>query len=321
MNPLSEFWPARASAYAGHIDLLMWAFTVIVALLAGPVFVLTAWFAVKYRRGQTANREHIISESWPIELSWAAIPFVVVIGFFIYAAWLFFGLQHAPADALTINVVAKQWMWKFQHPEGQHEIDDLHVPAGQPVRLVMTSQDVIHDLYLPALRIKQDVLPGRFTSLWFKADRPGVYRLLCSQFCGLDHSVMGGRFIVMPQADYARWLATSLVAGDLAAQGKAVYARLGCGGCHDAGSTVRAPALAGLAGASVPLADGRTVIADAKYLRDSIVAPNRDVAAGYAAVMPTYANLIGEDEMVPLIAYLQSLAPGHRQAASQDAVR
>jgi cytochrome c oxidase subunit 2 len=287
----------------------MWAFTGVVVVLAGPVFVLIAAFAIKYRRGQPANREHIINQSLPVELSWALIPFVVVIGFFIYAAWLFFSVHQPPPGTLTIDVVAKQWMWKFQHPEGQREIDDLHVPVGQPVRLVMTSQDVIHDLYLPALRIKQDVLPGRYTSLWFKADKPGVYRLLCSQFCGLDHALMRGRFIVMPQADYARWLTTSQVDGGLAAEGKAIYARLGCGGCHDLGSAVRAPPLAGLAGSSVPLADGRTVIADAQYLRDSILIPNRDVVAGYTAVMPTYANLVGEDEMVPLIAYLQSLAP------------
>ena len=291
----------------------MWAFTGVVVVLAGPVFVLIAAFAIRYRRGQAVDRGHLINESLPIELSWAAIPFAVVIGFFIYAAWQFFAQHQPPADAMTVDEVAKQWMWKFQHPGGQREIDDLHVPVGQPIRLVMTSQDVIHDLYLPALRIKQDVLPGRYTSFWFKADRTGVYRLLCSQFCGLDHSVMGGRLIVMPQAEYARWLTTSQVDGGLAAQGKAIYARLGCGGCHDAGGTVRAPALAGLAGSGVPLADGRTVVADAQYLRDSILVPNREVAAGYAPIMPTYANIIGEEEMVPLVAYLQSLAPVRAQ--------
>ena len=313
MNP---FWPERASVYAGHVDLLMWAFTGVVALLAGPVFLLILWFAIKYRRGQAADREHVIDQSMWIEVSWAVIPFVLTVGFFVYAAWIFVGLQRAPAGALTIDVVAKQWMWKFQHPEGQREIDDLHVPVDQPVKLVMTSQDVIHSLYLPALRIKQDVLPGRYTSLWFKADRPGTYRVICSQFCGLDHSVMGGRFIVMRQADYARWLATSQVDASLAGQGKALYARLGCGGCHDGASAVRAPSLVGLAGQATPLQDGRVVTADAQYLRDSVMAPNRDVAAGYPAAMPTYANLIGEDQVTALVAYLQSLAPARSGAAS-----
>jgi cytochrome c oxidase subunit 2 len=309
MSGLGDLWPARASAYAGQVDVLMWAFTGVVVLLAGPVFILIAVFAFRYRRGRAADREHLINESLPIELSWSLVPFVVVIGFFAYAAWLFFGLHRPPADALTIDVVAKQWMWKFQHPEGQREINDLHVPAGQPVKLVMTSQDVIHDLYLPELRIKQDVLPGRYTNLWFEADRPGVYRLLCSQFCGLDHAAMGGRFVVLAPADYARWLATARVDGSLAAQGAALYRRLGCGGCHGAGSVVRAPPLEGLAGSPVPLADGRTLVADAQYLHDSILRPNLDVAAGYAPSMPTYANLASEDDVLALVAYLQSLGP------------
>jgi cytochrome c oxidase subunit 2 len=316
-----EFWPARASVYAGHIDVLMWAFTLLVVLLAAPVFVLTFWFALKYRRGQAADRDHVIERSMWIEISWSVIPFLLTIGFFIYAAWIFVGLQRAPADALTIDVVGKQWMWKFQHPEGQKEIDDLHVPVGQPVKLVMTSQDVIHSLYLPELRIKQDVLPGRYTTLWFKADRPGVYRVLCAQFCGLDHSVMGGRFTVMRQVDYARWLAASQVDASLAGQGRALYVRLGCGGCHDSGpggqgGSVRAPSLVGLAGEPVPLADGRTATADAQYLHDSLTQPNRDVAAGYAAVMPTYANLVDEGQIAALVAYLQSLAPARSGAAS-----
>jgi cytochrome c oxidase subunit 2 len=302
-------WPERASDYASRIDLLMWGFTGVTALLAGPVLVLMVVFAVKYRRGKLADRSRPLNRSTLIEVSWTIAPFLLTVGFFVYAAWLYYGLHRPPPGALSVQVVAKQWMWKFQHPEGQREINDLHVPAGEAVRLVMTSQDVIHSLYLPALRIKQDVLPGRYTSLWFTADRPGVYRLECTQFCGTAHSVMGGRFIVMRPADYARWLAASAVDESLAGQGAALYRRLGCGGCHDAGSTVRAPPLAGVAGRPVALADGRTVRADGQYLHDSLVLPNRDVVAGYRPVMPTYAGLIGEDETTTLVAYLQSL-PG-----------
>jgi cytochrome c oxidase subunit 2 len=313
---MNEFWPARASVYAGHVDLLMWAFTGVVVLLSAPVFILIAWFAVKYRRGQVVDREHIINQNMAIEVSWSLIPFLLTVGFFVYAAWLFIGLQRPPPDALTIDVVGKQWMWKFQHPEGQREINDLHVPAGQAVKLVMTSQDVIHDLYLPELRIKQDVLPGRYTSLWFKADRPGVYRVLCSQFCGADHSVMGGRFTVMAPADYARWLQTSRVDLTLAGQGRVLYGKLGCGGCHDAASNVRAPMLAGLYGSPVPLADGRTVTADTQYLHDSLLLPNKAVAAGFPAIMPTYAGQVSEGDITALVAYVQSLGSVRPGAAS-----
>jgi cytochrome c oxidase subunit 2 len=317
MSNFSAFWPERASAYAGQVDLLMWAFTGVIILLAGPVFVLTLWFAIKYRRGKPADRTPPSDRNLWIEVSWSVAPFLLTIGFFIYAAWLYFGITtRPPPDALTINVVGRQWMWKFQHPEGQREIDDLHVPAGQPVRLVMTSQDVIHSLYLPALRIKQDVLPGRYTGFWFKADKPGVYRLHCAEFCGADHAVMGGRFIVLAPADYARWLETSQVDATLAGQGAALYRRLNCGGCHDPGATAKAPQLAGVAGSPVALADGRVVTADAQYLHDALVLPNKDLVAGYPAVMPTYANLIGEDDIAALAAYLQSLAPAKAGSAS-----
>ena len=304
---MSSFWPARASAYAGHVDLLMWVFTGVVALLSAPVFLLTFYFAWKYRRGRPADRDHVINRSPLIETSWAVIPFLLTIGFFAYAAWMYFNLQRPPPGALTVDVVGKQWMWKFQHPGGQREIDDLHVPAGQPVRLVMTSQDVIHSLYLPELRIKQDVLPGRYTQFWFTADRPGVYRILCSQFCGFDHSQMIGRFVVLSPADYGRWLQAGQTDLTLAGRGRMLYGRLGCSGCHDPGGPVRAPPLNGLAGAAVPLSDGRTITADAQYLHDSITDPNREVATGYSAVMPTYSGVADEGQIQALVAYIQSL--------------
>lgn len=310
---LNPFWPVHASAYAEKIDLLMWAFTLLILLLTVPVFVLLVVFAVKYRRGKPANRGHSPDRSVVIETSWSVIPFLLTIGFFVYAAWLFFLDHNPPAGALTIDVVGQQWMWKFQHPEGQREINTLHVPVGQAVRLVMTSQDVIHSLYLPELRLKQDVLPGRYTTLWFVADRPGVYRIHCTQFCGADHAAMGGGLYVLTPSDYAAWLKTSGVEGSLAAQGAALYRQLGCGGCHGAGSTVRAPALEGLYGRPIPLADGRIVTADDAYLRDAIVAPNKDVAAGYAPTMPTFANVVDEGQAQQLVAYIKSLPGEDRQ--------
>jgi cytochrome c oxidase subunit 2 len=242
-----------------------------------------------------------------METSWSVIPFLLILVFFYWATTLFMAQQSPPDDALTINVVAKQWMWKFQHTEGAREINDLHVPAGRPVRLTMTSQDVIHSLYLPALRIKQDVLPGRYTQLWFTADSPGTYALRCAEYCGTDHSEMVGRFIVMRPEDYARWLQAAAIDGGLAVRGKELFHRLGCSGCHTSGSAVHAPSLAGVYGSLVPLADGRIVRADAQYIHDSIMLPNQDVAAGYEPIMPPFGKLIDEEQVVQLQAYIRSL--------------
>jgi cytochrome c oxidase subunit 2 len=302
-----SLWPQTASLYARHVDGLIWSFTALVVLLTAPVFILIFAFAVRYRRGKAADRTQPPDRSVLVETSWTLLPFLLTVGFFIYAAWLFFQLHRPPADALTIDVVAKQWMWKFQHPEGQREINTLHVPVGQPVKLIMTSQDVIHSLYLPALRIKQDVLPGRYTTLWFAADRPGVYRLHCAEFCGTDHAVMGGGLYVMTQQDYARWLQQSGVDASLAAQGAALFRQLGCSGCHGPSATVHAPKLEGVYGRQTPLSDGRIVTADEQYVHDSIVQPNRDVAAGYPDIMPTFGNVLSEEQVMQLVAYVKSL--------------
>jgi cytochrome c oxidase subunit 2 len=311
MNELFR-WPQVASHYASQVDVLAATFAVLVIVLSAPVFVLMLVFALRYRRGRPANRKGRAGGNIWLEASWTLIPFFLIIFFFTWSASLFFQLHRPPADAQVIQVVAKQWMWKFQHPEGAREINDLHVPAGVPIRLQMISQDVIHSLYLPVLRIKQDVLPDRYTSLWFTADRPGVYPLRCAEFCGTDHSEMGGRLIAMRPEDYARWLTQADNDSDLAALGAALFRRLGCSGCHAAGSAVHAPPLAGLYGSVVPLADGRIVRADDQYVHDSIMLPNRDVAAGYRPIMPTFGNIIDEDQVLALEAYIRSLktAPG-----------
>jgi cytochrome c oxidase subunit 2 len=303
-----QLWPPEASAHAAAVDWLFAGFSILIFLLTAPVFVLLAAYAIIYRRGRKADRSNTRNEVTWIEISWAAIPFVLTLGFFVYSSWLFFQVGRPPADALTVDVVAKQWMWKFEHPGGQREIDELHVPAGQPVKLIMTSQDVIHSLYLPALRLKQDTVPGRYTSLWFKADRPGTYPLRCAEFCGFDHSVMGGRFIVMRPEDYARWLSQAGTDGSLAEQGFALFRKLGCSGCHGANSSRRAPSLEGVYGRPTALDDGRVVTADEQYLRDSILYPSKEVAAGYAPIMPTFAGQVDEAELLRLVAYLKSIA-------------
>lgn len=303
-----------ASDYAGRLDVLMASFTALVALLSLPVFLLIFIFAVRYRRSRPANREHRPRGNFWLEISWSLIPFLAVLVFFVVATRMYFDIQRPPEDALVVNVVAKQWMWKFQHPEGQREINTLHVPAGEPVKLVMSSDDVIHSLFLPALRIKQDVLPGRYTRLWFVADRPGTYKLLCAEYCGTDHSKMGGSFVVMRPADYSRWLASAVSDPSPALAGAALYKTLGCAACHEDRASRRAPPLAGLYRSRVPLAAGARVLADEQYIRDSIVAPNQALHAGYRPIMPSYRNLVDAEELDRLVSYVKSLR-GEREGA------
>lgn len=309
MSAGMELWPPQASEHAEKVDLLIGSFGVVVWLLTLPVFVLMAWFAIRYRRSRDVNREHAPARNPWIELSWSAIPFALALIFYVWATVLYFDLYRPPANALAIHVVAKQWMWKFQHPEGAKEINALHVPAGMPVKLIMTSEDVIHSLYVPALRIKEDVVPGRYTSLWFNAVREGHYPLRCAEFCGTDHSVMGGTLIVMRPDRYAAWVARNKDGGTdatLAQSGARLFRQLGCSGCHGNASTVQAPPLEGIFGRPVALSDGSTLIADDQYLSDSVMLPNKQIAAGYPPVMPTYGNVLKPEQVNALVAYLKS---------------
>jgi cytochrome c oxidase subunit 2 len=216
---------------------------------------------------------------------------------------------------MQIFIVGKQWMWKAQHPGGQREINELHVPAGQNVRLVLASQDVIHSFFVPALRIKQDVVPGRYETMWFRAETPGRYHLFCAEYCGTDHAHMGGWVTVMNPRDYGNWLQGQGGQTSLADQGQQLYRRYGCSGCHEPGGTVRAPPLEGVFGSPVPLSDGSVTIADEKYIRDSILDPKAQVAAGYQPVMPTFAGQISEDDLAKLVAYIESIGPSGGRAA------
>ena len=313
-----NLWPVQASHHAGQVDLMIGSFGLLVALLSAPVFILMAFYMIRYRVGRRADRSHQHPGNVWLEVSWATIPFLLVLGFYAWSTVSLLGQESPPDDAMTIDVVAKQWMWKFQHAEGPREINELHVPLGVPVRLTMTSQDVIHSLYLPALRIKQDVLPGRYTQEWFVADRPGTYPLRCAEYCGTDHSVMGGRLIVMPRAAFAAWLAQAGADRSMAERGRALYDRLGCAGCHGANaqggqSPVRAPALVGLYGSPVPHADGTIVTADDQYVHDSIMLPNKQVAAGYAPVMPPFGTALDESQVSQLEAFIRSLGAAKDQ--------
>jgi cytochrome c oxidase subunit 2 len=308
MDHVAPFWPTALSAHANQVDLLLFGLLGLCALLTLPVFVALVWFAAKYRRGSAASRTPRERGNWRLEFAWALIPFGLVLVFYVWAAEAYFELKRPPDGALEISLVAQQWMWKFQHPGGQREINQLHVPAGQPVRLSMSSQDVIHSLYFPALRIKQDVLPGRTTVEWFQADRPGSYYLLCTEFCGTAHSEMRGEIVVLEPAAYEDWLARQDAGMTLAERGAALFRSYGCSGCHEHSDVVRAPSLYGVYGHPVPLASGEIVTADDQYVRASILLPMQHVVAGYRPVMPSFAGRIPEEDLVQLVAYIKSLA-------------
>ena len=300
-------WPTSASLNAAETDHLVFGFTALTLLLTVPIFIAITVFAIWFRDGRIAHRSYRENRNRLLEVSWMLIPFLLTLVFFYWGARMFDTQKHAPGDAIHISAIAKQWMWKFQHPGGQAEINDLHVPAGQPVVITMISQDVIHALFLPALRIQMETLPDRYTELWFKADRPGTYRLYCSEYCGTDHSEMGGYLTIMQPAAYQRWLERSSTPGSLVAQGRAAFSAHGCSGCHDGGGVVRAPSLAGLFGSPVPLASGGTLVADDGYIRDKILDPDRNQIAGYRQLMPSFKGAIDEGEMIALVSYVKSL--------------
>jgi cytochrome c oxidase subunit 2 len=312
-----NFWLPAASTHAGETDHLLWALLLLSLAVLALVFGLMLRYIVKYRASSALDRGTIAKKTWTFETAWTAGTLAIFFGLFVWGADLYVRLFQPPRDALKIYVVAKQWMWKIEHEGGQHEINALHVPQGRPIELVMTSEDVIHDFSVPAFRIKHDVLPGRYETLWFTATTPGTYHLFCTQFCGLDHSKMVGEIVVLPPAHFGAWLAANQGAGTLATEGKVLYMRYGCSGCHggngadgnESESSVRAPSLKGLFGSPVPLSNGMVVVADERYLHDSILLPDQQVVAGYEPIMPSFAGQLGEDDLVKLIAYLKSLAP------------
>ena len=302
----------RASASAAEVDTLFAALLGLSFAVLGLVFFLLIAFSIRYHQGSGRDRAQPLKKSWRFESAWTVATLLGFLGLFVWGADLYVRELKAEPGAMTISVIAKQWMWKIEHPAGQREINELHLPVGRPVQLRMTSEDVIHDFGLPAFRLKHDVLPGRYETLSFTPDKIGTYQLYCNQFCGIDHSAMVGRVIVMSQPDYEKWLASTGATESLVAQGSRLFVQYGCSGCHRAGGrggngTVRAPPLDGVYGGPVPLSDGTTVTADDRYIHDSIVMPQRQIVASYAPVMPSFAGTIGEEDLVKLVAYIRSL--------------
>jgi len=303
------FWQPGVSSYGGDIDLLFIGLLAISLGVALLLFILLLVFAIRYRAGSKADRSHPVRKTWYWEIGWTTLTLLGFLGLFVWGASLYLDVYRDTPDAMPIYVVAKQWMWHVQHQGGQREINELHIPVHRSVQLIMASQDVIHSFFVPAFRVKHDVVPGRYQNLWFRAEKTGEFQLLCAEFCGTDHSRMIGRIVVMEPHDFETWLSHQQAPGTLAREGADLFRQLGCSGCHVGQGTVRAPALDGLFGKPVPLQDGTVVVADDRYIRDSILMPASQVAAGYAPVMPSFAGRVSEDELIRLVAYIKSLSP------------
>ncbi len=306
-----QLFPVAASAQASQIDALWWYINIVAIVLTVLIFALIAVFAWKYRRRENIEPTQI-EGSTRLELAWSITPFLIMLVMFAWGAQLFFAAQNPPKDAMEVFVTGKQWMWKVQYPNGGSEINALHVPINQPVKLTMASEDVIHSFSIPAFRVRHDVMPGHYNSLWFTATKPGRYHLFCTEYCGMEHSGMVGWVDVLNDRDYANWLAGGGTgsAGSLVEQGRSIFMQNGCSNCHVQNQQGRCPVLVGLYNKPVQLADGRTVVADDAYLRESILEPNAKIAAGFQPnIMPVYKGQLTEANVIQLIAYIRSLSP------------
>jgi cytochrome c oxidase subunit 2 len=300
-------FPVQASSVAGRVDALFLFLVLVSAFFATLIFVLILYFAIKYRRRTETEQPPAIHGDLRLELLWTLIPLGLVMIMFFWGARLFVTLSRPPANALEIYAIGKQWMWKFQHPSGQREINELHVPLGQPVKLIMASEDVIHDFFVPAFRVKMDVVPGRYTTTWFEATRSGDFHLFCAEYCGTAHAGMIGRVVVMTPAAYEQWLSGGASGESMQMAGERLFQQLGCHTCHRPDTGARGPALAGLFGRQERLQNGETITVDESYLRESILQPNAKIVAGYQPLMPTFQGQISEEGLLQIIAYIRSL--------------
>jgi cytochrome c oxidase subunit 2 len=309
MSSSLPFFPPNASSVATEMDLLYLFIVAVCAFFTILVVALVVAFTLKYRRRHPEDVGADIHGSLALELTWTFIPFVLSMVMFGWGASLFYRLSVPPGDSMDLYVTGKQWMWKIQHPEGVREINELHVPIGRNVRLTLGSEDVIHDFFIPAFRVKIDVVPGKFTTMWFQATVPGTYHIFCSQYCGTKHSGMIGQVVAMQPEDYEAWLAGGRTTGTPAQNGERLFTEFQCITCHKADSTGRGPSLLGVFGNSVVLTDGRKVIADENYLRESIMNSQAKVVQGFQPIMPLFQGMVSEENLVQLIAYLKTLKP------------
>jgi cytochrome c oxidase subunit II len=312
-----RLFPEQASTFAPQVDHLFFFLLAVAAFFTVGIFTAIAYFAIRYRRRSEGELPRPVHGGLPLEIAWSVIPFGLTMVMFTWGASVYFNESRPPDNALQIYVVAKQWMWKLQHMEGRREINELHIPLGRPIKLTMTSEDVIHSFYVPSFRVKQDVVPGRYSTLWFQPTKPGRYHLFCAEYCGTKHSGMTGWIEVMAPRDYQAWLSGGATTGSLAENGQKLFEDLACGNCHKADGSGRCPTLVNLFGGTVVLTGGATVTADEAYIRESILQPAAKVVAGYQPVMPTFQGLVTEEGVLQLVEYIKSLGP--KPAAGQAA--
>jgi cytochrome c oxidase subunit 2 len=304
-------FPPEASKIAPQMDALLF-FMVLVSLIGLTIVVLLiASFSILYSKKRHPVAVQV-EGSTLLEATWTIIPLGLFLVMFVWGALIYFRVFTPPANAMNIYVVGKQWMWKAEHPGGQHEINALHVPTGRAVQVTLISQDVFHSFSIPAFRVKREAIPGRFTTVWFEATVPGTYHLFCTQYCGTNHSQMTGDIVVMTPEDFRKWLASSTSGASLAQNGERLFASLSCAACHNTRPDARGPNLAGVYGAKLPLASGGTVIADDAYLREAILNPSQHVTQGYAPIMPTYQGQISEEGVISLLEYIKNLDSDYR---------
>ncbi len=308
--------PLDASTFTPRVDALLLALVIVSAIVVTVLAAMILVFLIRYRRGSPAPRPPLRLTTWKFEAAWISGTTAVFLVFFFWGTRIFLDIGRPPADAGEIDVVGRQWMWDIRHPDGRREFDELHVPVDQPIRLRLTSEDVIHSFAVPAFSIKQDVVPGKVTMAWFEATRIGSYRFFCDQFCGTGHAEMSGQVVVLSPEDYATWLGAGNVSNRLSDRGRELFVRYGCSGCHTPGSPIHAPSLVGLYGRLVPVEDGKFVRADEQYLYDSIVLPKQHIVAGYDAIMPEFKGVIPPADVLDLVTYLKSLGAKSPPAAA-----
>jgi cytochrome c oxidase subunit 2 len=302
-------FPEQASTFAKDVDALYFFILAVSAFFALLVTVAVTYFGIRYRHRRAGDVGARIEGNLPLELLWSVIPTMIAMVMFGWGASVYFHMRRPPAEALQVYAVGKQWMWKFQHLEGQREINELHVPMGRPVKVTVTSEDVLHSLYFPSFRQKIDAIPGRYMDLWFEANKAGRYHIFCTEYCGTKHSGMIGEVIVMEPAQYQAWLAGGGLEGTLAQRGARLFQDLACGTCHLDTGQGRGPSLKDIVGTTVELQDGSKAVVDEAYLRESILNSQAKVVKGFQPLMPTFQGLVSEENLVALIEHVKTLSP------------
>jgi cytochrome c oxidase subunit 2 len=300
-------FPPAASSIAGRVDALYFFLLGLSGFFSLLIAGLIVFYAVRFHRRRPDAVGSHIHGGFLLEITWTVVPFLITMVIFVWSAGIYYAMTHPPDDTLNIYVVGKQWMWKFQHLDGQREINELHIPVGRNIRLIATSEDVIHDVFVPAFRVKADVLPGRYVTLWFTPTKPGRYHLFCAEYCGTRHSGMTGEVIVMEPAEYQAWLSGGVQGGSMADAGQKLFVDLACNTCHRPDAQGRGPVLDGLFGKKVVLQSGETVVADEAYVRESILNPSAKITSGYQPIMPTFQGLVSEEQLLQLVEYVKSL--------------